>query len=298
MKKITLIVAAFGLSILSLNAQDELVNKNGLKILPETGDYAIGVDFAPFIKTLNFNASNTAPAFKLGDGLSIFGKYFAEPKMAYRVKFALNHNSTTVGNYVTDQTVLIPEESDVVEDKAYSGYTQFALAVGFEKRRGHNRLQGYYGADVFVQYLDGDLNHANVSYEYGNGFSSTYTAPITTDFNDPNFASAPDPNRLSELNQGANYIFGARAFVGAEYFLFPKLSIGGELGWGLGYGFQVDGSMTTEEWDLVNLEVKKTTVKKAGGSQFLIGSDASGQGFFESNGWLGLGGNINLIFHF
>ncbi len=293
MKKITLIVAAFGLSILSLNAQDELVNKNGLKILPETGDYAIGVDFAPFIKTLNFNASNTAPAFNLGDGVSIFGKYFAEPKMAYRVKFALNHNLTTIGQYVTDDQVLIPQPSDQVEDKGYYSYTQFAVAVGFEKRRGHNRLQGYYGADVFFQYADGNSTNPNFAAEYGNGFSTTHTNP--TSFN---FEATANGYRVVEINQGAGLAFGARAFVGAEYFLFPKLSIGGELGWGLGYGIQMDGSQTDEEWDNVSLEVKKTTVKKAGTNQLLIGSDASGQGFFESNGWLGLGGNINLIFHF
>lgn len=293
MKKITILMVAIAFLILNVNAQEELVSKKGFKILPESGDYAIGVDFAPFIKTVNLNASNTAPSMDFSDGFSIFVKRFVANDQAFRVKFAFNTVSTTTKNFVTDQSVLIPTPEDQVVDKGTFGYTQFALAIGKEMRRGHGRLQGYYGADLFFNYFSGNAANQNFKGEYGNEFSSDHTMPISS-----NFVGAANGFRTASVKQGAQLGIGLRGFVGVEYFIAPKISIGGELGWGVAYAIGFDGTQTDEEWDAVAGEVKSTTVKTNNGNQFIVGTDASTQGFFETNGWLGLGGNINLIFHF
>ena len=295
MKKITLLAIAFSFAILNLHAQDEeLVSKKGFAILPEAGDYAIGVDFAPFVKTLNFmGGTSNGPSFDLSDGASIFGKYYTEKDMAYRVKFAFNSLTTNVSNYVTDESVLIPTPEDQIEDQGKFSYSQFALAVGFEKRRGKSRLQGYYGADFFLMYFNGSATNRNFKGTYGNDFSSDHTMPTSTAF-----VTSLKGYRTVEVKQGGQLGLGLRAFVGVEYFIAPKISIGGELGWGLAYAIGFDGYQIDEEWDAVAGEVKSTKVKTASANQFIVGSDASSNGFFEANSWLGLGGNINLIFHF
>jgi len=290
MKKITLLVAALAFVMFNVQAQEDLVSKKGFKILPEAGDYAFGVDFAPFIKTVNLNASNTAPSFDLADGLAIFGKYYTTDDMAYRVKFAFNRNSETRKNYVRDESLLVITPENQIADKGTFSYAQFALSVGFEKRRGQGRLQGYYGADLFFMYNDGNAANQNFSSEYGNEFSSTITNPDHTAYVAPK-----NGFRTANVDQGAQFGVGARAFVGAEYFIAPKISIGGELGWGVAYAAGFDGEQTDEEWDNVDLKVKSTTVKTGNNSGFVVGSDGASNTF---NGWTGLGGNINLIFHF
>ncbi|MBN2669623.1 MAG: hypothetical protein JXR60_10375 [Bacteroidales bacterium] len=293
MKKITLLVVAFALFMVNANAQEDLVSKKGYKILPEAGDIAFGVDFAPFIKTVNLNASNTAPSFDFGDQFTIFVKKYNTADMAYRLKFAFNNFSQTDVNYVTDESVLAPTPEDQIADKGKFSYTQAMLSLGVEKRRGHNRLQGYYGADVFLFYFNGLASDMNFKGTYGNEFSSDNANPVST-----NFVGALNGYRTATYKSGGMLGFGARAFIGAEYFIAPKISIGGELGWGLGYGLGMDGYQIDEEWDPVAGEVKATKVKTGRANQFMFGSDSSSQGFFENNGWLGLGGNINLIFHF
>jgi len=298
MKKITLLAVAFAFFAFNVQAQDEeLVSKKGYKILPESGDYAIGVDVAPFFQALNFmGGTSTGPKFSMSDGFSIFGKYYAEKDMAYRVKFVFNSVSTTKNFFVTDQTVLIPTPSDVVEDKGTYNYTMAALSFGFEKRRGQGRLQGFYGADFFVQYADGDATNQNFSATYGNEFSSDHTLPTSTVF-----AGTGDTpgTRTTKINQGGSLGLGLRAFVGVEYFFAPKISLGGEFGWGMAYQIGFNGEATTEEWDPVAGEVKSTTVKNGGqDNQFIFGSTGGTNEFFGANNWLGLNGAINLTFHF
>lgn len=74
------------------------------------------------------------------------------------------------------------------------------LGLGKEWRKGSTRLQGYYGADAMLMFGTGTKN------EQANG---DYT------------------------KTGSSFGIGARGFIGAEYFLFPKISIGAEYGWGL-----------------------------------------------------------------
>lgn len=301
MKKITLLIASFTFLCFSLQAQNELVSKKGFKILPEAGDIALGVDFAPFINTLNFmGGTSTGPKMSFGDGLSIFGKYYATDNFAFRVKLAINHVANSERGYVIDQSIIGPGDGDLVMDEATFSYSRFSFGLGFEKRRGHGRLQGYYGADLFFELSDGGSGKANSNFsaEYANPYDAFHIDPSTSDF--INGGSTENPKRFTEINQGYAMGFGVRGFIGVEYFIAPKISIGGEVGWGVAYQMGFDGSTTTEEW--YNQSVRTTTVENGGlPDQFIVGTTGSTQGFFENNGyntWLGLNGNINIIFHF
>ena len=81
MKKVifTLMIALF--AVAAVTAQD-LTSKKGVPILPEKGDYAIGVDAIPFFQYVgnmfNANAFNPGPAFNFTapTPFIIYGKYF------------------------------------------------------------------------------------------------------------------------------------------------------------------------------------------------------------------------------
>ncbi|NQT78499.1 MAG: hypothetical protein HQ565_12345, partial [Bacteroidetes bacterium] len=92
----------------------------------------------------------------------------------------------------------------------------------------------------------------------------------------------PGPRTLKE-KAGMEFGLGVRAFVGVEYFFAPKISLGGELGWGIGFLSQGKGSVETEKWD--GTAVQTITTDVGGGSQFRVDTD-------------NLGGSINLLFYF
>jgi hypothetical protein len=109
---------------------------------------------------------------------------------------------------------------------------------------------------------------------------------IATDFEKTaaiGFESSLQSVRVSSIKQGTLFGIGARAFVGAEYFIFPKISLGAELGWGFAYINQNDGLITTESWNTT--ATIKDGVPFAGSNSFGIDTDNSG-------------GQILLTFHF
>ncbi|HLG02818.1 MAG TPA: hypothetical protein VI731_04435, partial [Bacteroidia bacterium] len=152
-------------------------------------------------------------------------------------------------------------------------------------RRGKTRLQGYYGGNL-VFWMNGKKD----VFTYGNEMSTTYPTPPTTDFQ--SIAGLPYSNtspRTTEHKYGSELGFGLRGFIGAEYFILPKISLGGEFGWGLGFSKSGASSTTTTA---VNAGVLETTTTEGGtASSFKIDVDNNPMG-------IGSSGAILIHFHF
>lgn len=272
MKKIVFsLLFIFGISALSFA---QLKNKNGEKILPEAGEFSIGVDATPFINYLGnfFNGTignSTSWSFVDNVTQSVLAKYMIDEKSAYRIGLRVGfvHNSVTNN--------LVQKDGDpakYVQDKASQSDMNVVLMAGKEFRRGKGRLQGFYGAEAHLAF-----GTSNVNFTYGNGFVTAYPTPLTTSWTAAR-GSAPTPTGMAvqssrPLSQGFGTIFGigARAFGGVEYFILPKLSFGGEFGWGIGLLSMGKGKMTTESW--TGTETKSTTIETVGASQFGIDTD-------------------------
>ncbi len=208
MKKIFLFCASLAL-VGTMNAQ--LTSKKGENYLPEAGEYAIGADASSMLSyfgnMLN-GGSNTGFGMGYTNGATaITGKKFMTDKMAYRGMVRIGFGS---------DKVVTPVGTN--EDVVTNSYNNITLGGGVEYRRGNTRLQGYYGAMALV-----GLGGSKTSYEYG--------------------AGAVD-GQITEEKDGSTFGLGVRAFVGAEYFVLPKISIGGEFGWGLGFS-SIGASETT-----------------------------------------------------
>ena len=283
-KRITLVAALF-FGVASVFAQDEtevLVSKKGTPILPEAGEYSLGIDAAPFFNYVgnmfNSSAANTAPTFNYtaNHPFQLTGKYMVDDKTAYRGIFRLGFSSVSESKYVNDDsnTSSTPE---FVEDKRTNTQMNVALGAGLEKRRGKGRLQGIYGAQAII--LFGTNKN---SYEYGNEFSSSNTTPTSYDWT----LQTPTNTgtRITENKTGTVFGFQVQAFVGAEYFFAPKFSISGELYYGLGLTSQGDGNDNYEYWDGANNSLK--TIETPNGGNFFFGLDS------------GVNGVLNLNFYF
>lgn len=95
--------------------------------------------------------------------------------------------------------------------------TNISLMAGLMKLRRGERIMGYYGAEAGIG--------------IGSSKSQTGTGPET---------------------KSSSTSFGARGFVGAQYFIWPKISIGAEYGLGLNLGVAKSGDDKTNVTSLGN----------------------------------------------
>jgi hypothetical protein len=319
-KSLTLLALVFGIS--GTYAQD-LTSKKGEPILPEAGDWGLGIDATPFLDYAgNFfgkTTNNTAPTFNFLNSINtITGRYFIDAKTAWRGQINLGFGGPTVIESVTDRGAIpssgnatgYPNVAEQKENKWKQGQTTVALSGGYEMRRGKTRLQGYAGAELGVY-----ISSFASKFTYGNEIrlNQTGTTPNVKPDADDAFAGANNMADASTLgingaNGGANsaratvikngltFGVGLRAVVGVEYFLLPKISLGGEFGWGLGLQTK-SASKTT--WETVGIaDITSTTettatteIKGNKGNEFKLDTD-------NYAGLWGPAGTLRLNFYF
>ncbi len=296
MKKSTLVIAALVLGTTGAFAQD-LTSKKGETFLPEAGDWSIGIDATPVLNYVgNFiggNGLNVAPSWNfLNANQTIIGKYYASETMAYRGILRIGFSNSKVNNFVTDdnQTApTFPGTNQQVEDNARNASNFIGLGGGLEWRRGKTRLQGFYGADMMF-WMAGSKS----VYEYGNDYSATNTNPTSTNWGTGNInpTYANYPGRVKESKAGTSVGFGVRGFVGVEYFIVPKISIGGEFGWGFGIVSTGESTAIVESQNPTTPgageSINYTTTGKSSG--FVIDTDRNAFGTGT--------GSLRLNFHF
>lgn len=283
MKKSILAVAVI-LASTATFAQDE-------NYLPESGDWAIGVDATPFLNyagnLIGGNDGNVAPTWNyLTTNQTITGKMFVADDMAYRASIRLGFGSMKGSNMVGQDGAAAPTYPALptqVEDSYKYSMNNIGLSGGIEYRRGHGRLQGFYGGELGIAF-----SGSKATYDYGNPM--TTTGATTSDFGG-NLTTDTYGNgaRITESKAGSTVAFGLRGFIGAEYFVLPKLSVGGEFGWGL--VFASTGASTT------SLE---STDGASVGTQDLEGTKSSSFGVDTDNvnSVFGPAGSLRMTFHF
>jgi hypothetical protein len=297
MKKIIL-TAALAITTLGLFAQgsDQLTSKKGEMYLPESGDWAISFSATPFLQYFgNFlsgaTATNAAPTVNFLNGnQTIIGKYYVDNQTAYRGLLRIGINSFGQDNIVAANGSTLASPTYVTDHAAYAQHF-VGLGAGYEKRRGKTRLQGYYGAE-FMFYLSGNSN----TYTYGNTYdskdqnaTSTVWGAGTTGYNITPTGVSNSGSRTLTVAPGGTFGISLQGFIGFEYFIMPKISIGGEYTWGINFASTAQGSMSTET---ANGTTSTTTTTNTGGSSmFSLDSGLN-------TVWGGLNGNLYLNFHF
>jgi hypothetical protein len=214
-----------------------------------------------FVKTtlvLNYfgqlfsTTGSVAPTWNfLNANQTIIGKMFISNTTAYRgtLRIGLNSNKTT--SEISDATVTTPPTypnlPTMKTDVHKMGSSFIGLGAGIEKRRGMGRLQGIYGADAMLWTSSGSN-----TYTYGNALSASGTVVTANNATTTNFGTNlstdtyGNTSRITKDKTGRTLGFGVRAFVGCEYFIASRISLGAEFGWGLGIMMTGSGSSTME----------------------------------------------------
>ena len=243
--KIKILLASACMMLVSTTYVD--AKKPEKNYLPEAGDVTIGVNAIPFLNYLGNmfgkvqdNDINPAeiggvPAFNKGvipgldnPTMSIFGKYFLTDNTAIRLNVGIGINSQTQSNYVQDDAALAedPLSVDLVEDTYKYRNSGISVAVGYEWRRGGKRLQGFWGGQAILAY-----SNSKHFLEYGNAITEVNQNPTKHVFADAPLLSddVGGNSRLLMLSDGRSWTYGVGGFVGVEYYIAPKISIGCEM---------------------------------------------------------------------
>ena len=216
--------------------------------LPEAGDVTIGVNAVPFLNYLgnmfgkrennNINPAEFGgvPAVPGLDNptMSIFGKYFLTDQTALRLNVGIGINSQTQSQYVQDDAAIAenPLSVDQVEDTYKYRNSGMSVAIGYEWRRGGKRLQGFWGGQAILAY-----SNSKHFFGYGNAITEINQDPSQyDDFNNWDFSVTPptlenigNNSRLLMQSDGRSWTYGLGGFVGVEYYIAPKISIGCEM---------------------------------------------------------------------
>ena len=291
--KISLIIIALGISAFTFGQADSLsrskkvnlFSKKGVYILPEKGEIAIGIDAFPIFYYLGgiFSQNNaTVPSFTYGNDFGgttgIFAKYMLQSDLAIRANFRGDFGSST-DIYVVPQSTLSydPQAPQFVNDEITTTNHLVHLGVGFEKLRGHSRIQGKYGAELIFGY-----NKVTTSYNYGNSITNEFNMPET--YNNVYYNGA---ERIINDYLDKGLYIGLRGLLGVEYFIGPKISIGGEFGYSFVYQWSQNRITEYQYWDSSAQQVS-TVLRESNNT----GYDDFGIGIDQ------LDGSINLFLYF
>jgi hypothetical protein len=270
MKRKVLFVASLFLATATF-AQDGLTSKKGEAYLPEAGDWSIGFDGTPFLNfagnLLNGTQNNTmAPSWagnNHGVDQVITGKMFKDENTAYRASLRIGFGSNSTTTMVDSAAGTSNPGIGALENKvSNSDGLTFAVGAGIEKRKGNTRIQGYYGAEAFI----GFESNGSTTNDYGFAMDSTNVAN----------GDALSGRQLESKN-GSRFTFGLRGFVGVEWFVAPKVSLGAEYGWGIAMNMNTGdtgaGETTTEIWNATDQAVETVVVTGVKDSSFGLDTD-------------------------
>lgn len=238
MKKSLLILAMFIGG--AVTAQDNMTSKKGTPILPESGDWSIGIganSTLEYFGNLMNSDNNDAPSFDWQDSPNVIhGKMMKDENTAYRIGLRLGFGS----DKTTDQA---PNPGDLKETK--SSGMDINLMGGIQKYRGKGRLRGFYGGEAGI-----GLGSGKTTYTYNGNAAS---------------------GEVLEMKQGGTFMFGIRGFIGAEYFFAPKMSVAGEFGWGISLSSTGEGETTVADGN-----GGSTSAKTGKSSSFGVDTDNAG----------------------
>lgn len=261
-----------------------ITTKDGLPVLPQRGDWSIGIDATRLLKLDGFNFVSGSNA--------IMGRYMRDSLNAYRFGVRLGFHNNVSKAFVEDRlaasnpTQTFPAAVPRRENVWRRTSTLIGLSYGIEKRRGLTRLQGIYGIEGSVF-----LSASRDKFTYANKLNTSPTTPVSVDArNDamfsPQLGSANNVDTVPQIQAVKGYArvvdrrnglalsIGARAFIGAEYFFLPKMSVGGEFGWGIAY--TTTGRSVTiyeSEGDQSSQGIRNTTIDGGVNNSFSIDND-------------------------
>lgn len=190
--------------------------------LPAAGEIAFGIDALPYITFVgrmftndnNLNIQQT----------TLFGKYYLSTNTAIRFELFVNNTKDQNTRYVLDDSQILTDPNAQVEDLQILKINDYGLGVGYQKYKGEQRLRGFYGG--MLSYYRSRIVE---EYAWGNEMTTDNASPTSSDWSTAAI-TARLPNRNLYIDNNIEQSINLGAIAGFEWFVYPKVCVGGEAG--------------------------------------------------------------------
>ncbi len=267
MKRLTLLALVVCL-ISSLNAQDSMRFE---KYYPHTGDWGISFSASPFI---NFVGN----LIRVGSDHNFYNplKLSFSPTLIHMVSnnkariYSLNYYGTHETHfydakvYIEDPLETHTFEYYTVKDKLTVDFYRIKAGIGTQWRKGKGRFQLYYGYLFNLTYVFGPKAKFTPGYDFSSidTVETVYSMSINivpeSDYSnfdiDPDFIGykVRSGQRNLSISYGGGVGLGATAIMGVDFFVLPKIAVGGNVSfYGAGHYF-FPGQRTFEYFNFNN----------------------------------------------
>ncbi len=193
---------------------------------PEAGDISVDFTGNNIFKLMDwgqneFEMSDEAQGF--GGGMRL--RFFVSPGFATRVN--LTTEMTSLSEYPIPSDPLNGlDKHDGARGSHEQTIQYYSVSLGAEKHfEGTNRLDTYAGAELMFSYTSQEERFNNI--DANGAFVEGYRASSTGGFISKESVDLTDKDAI---RHAAGIGVGARAFVGADFYVFPKIYLGVELG--------------------------------------------------------------------
>lgn len=298
-----ILLACLCSAAVTVSAKDGKEKKDVSEYLPEAGDFAISVSANPFINFVGNIFNNTAyqtigtfggdPYDVVGinqpaPAVSIAGKYMLTDELGLRVNLGWIHDANTQNDYVPDDAELTndPLSGKKLTDSHITRRSGGSFSAAIEYRVGKRRVQGVFSAGLMYAFT-----YDRTKYTYGNAITEINQNPSVAFPNsemDP--ALVPDGfssmRYLSIFNDSPSNYAGLILSAGIEWFVAPKVSIGGEVNISALYNWTKATYYTGEGFNTISNAVETWTELES----------PSSHGFSFGTG--NIGSNLSVTFYF
>lgn len=296
-----LLIASLCSAAVTVSAKDGKEKKDVSEYLPEAGDFAISVSANPFINFVGNifnNTVNQAIGTFGGDpydvvdinqpapAVSIAGKYMLTDELGLRVNLGWIHDANTQNDYVPDDAELKnnPLSGKKLTDSFITRRSGGSFSAAIEYRVGKRRVQGVFSAGLMYAF-----SYDRTKYTYGNAITEINQNPSAA-FQHSEVAQVPDGfssmRYLSKFNDSPSNYAGLILSAGIEWFVAPKVSIGGEVNISALYNWTKATYYTGEGFNTISNAVETWTELES----------PSSHGFSFGTG--NIGSNLSVTFYF
>jgi hypothetical protein len=236
--KIILAILFVVSGLASLHAQTKAENEQTTseEYVPKAGTVALGAS----VNVANI-FTNSVDAVKVP---TLYIQYYLGNKTALRGAFGIDYSDNLDKYYVRDDAayILNPLGNIQVVDTKGVNSRSYNSSLALQQFFGDSKLRGFIGVQAI--YCAGSSNTINA---YANPMNVLNPLPSS-------FTGAYSGNqRALEVNISSSYSLGGGIIAGFEYFVFPHLSIGGEMS--LNALYSHTGQASTKSETVVNGQV-------------------------------------------
>lgn len=148
----------------------------------------------------------------------IYGKYYLTDMSALRLVVGLNNSTTKENKYARDDVAWYadPLSNAEVVDSKRTNANDYLATIAMQHFVGKSRLRGFYGYQIL-----GGKGSSKSIYNYGNPMSSLNPTPSSA------YPYLAGSRSLETINFSSFYV-GLGGIAGFEYFIMPRLCVGGE----------------------------------------------------------------------